>query len=126
MLDSKGGGATRAEVCFSVFQADPRAHTIRVTVIGGIGNLRASDFYLPMEIRADISTAPTANLARENLAREPRLEIGEWGVIGDQQAANASGAHFSKADLRRASRFGHVRLKRGPGRQLAGGVPVAR
>jgi hypothetical protein len=102
----------------------PRLH---VVVIGGIGNLRASDFCLTMEIRADISAAPSANFAPE-----PWLEIGEPDVIRpvvrrtqrcvvtagiirsvDQQAVNASGAHCSKADLRRASSFAHAALKCG-------------
>jgi hypothetical protein len=78
-----------------------------------------------LPIGPHIGTAPAASLADET-----RLEIGQSDVIGpsiaadrcvvaaaiigtvDQEAANASGAHFSEGDLL-AGQGGHALLKRG-------------
>jgi hypothetical protein len=89
-----------------------------MTGIGGIGNLRASSFCLPMEIRADIGAFPSASLASE-----ARLDIGQPDVVRpsvsancgrvaaaivraiDQETANTSGAHFSEV-ISKAGREG--------------------
>jgi hypothetical protein len=91
-------------------------------MIGGTGSLRAPGFYIPVEIRADISASLAANLAGEQ-----RLYIGQPNAIQpsvaadcrpvaapivpaiDQETANTSGAYFSEGDLLLAGEFGHSR-----------------
>jgi hypothetical protein len=81
-------------------------------MIGGIGNLRTPGFYIPVEIRADISASLAANLAGES-----GLDIGQPNVIlplvaadrgpmaalviraTDQQTAYTGSAHFGEGDF---------------------------
>ena len=77
-----------------------------------------------MPVRSDVGTSPAATLASE-----PGFDVREPDIIGpsvatdrrpmaavivgaiDQEAANASGAHFGEGDLLRAG-DGHAPLKR--------------